>query len=163
MGNNELVPVDDEIAPHVDLTRALKLRLRHHWTFEQIAKDMGVTKQAVAQRLQRFTNLVKDPHAADQYRENEAVLLDAARLQVVTSLIDKIPDKKTTVGHLAYTFRQLFDSTRLLRDQSTANVNQLSAIIHAAAGTNPPDEVVSTTPDVVLSTSPDGDTANPAT
>lgn len=94
-----------------------------------IGRRFGVSKQVVHRRLQRFIKLLKLPAEADAYRKAEADLLDAARLEVLTHMLDPVRLSKALPNHLAYAFRQLFDSGRLLRGQSTANVGLKAELI----------------------------------
>jgi predicted DNA-binding protein YlxM (UPF0122 family) len=128
----------------IDVVKALKLRLRGN-SDTDIAKIYGVSTQAINQGLQRFTKLISSVENGKEiaaYREVEAELLDSARLEILVQMVDRAADKRNSVNNLAYAFRQLFDSSRLLRGRSTANISTLSHLVAAANAKEIPQGVV---------------------
>ncbi len=123
------IVVQDKPEPNrVNLSRALKLYFKG-MSYSEIAREQGVTPQAIWQQLKPFADIVKQPDRITAYRENEAEYLDAISMEISSNLFKKASDKKATVNNLAYAKRQVFDMRRLLRNESTANVNQLTAIV----------------------------------
>lgn len=142
---NELIhdPNEDPIEAvqgSVDVAKAMRLRLQGH-TYRSIAQRMNVTPAAVYQRLTRYNKLLQDTPAIIAYRENEAELIDAARSKLLTSIINKADDQKTSVNNAAYAFTQLNQAGRLIRNQSTANIHALSEMVERANKQNIPDVV----------------------
>src|SRR3990167_4541020 len=152
MGTDVLKPSEEHnqepesLQPLVDIGKALRLRLQGH-TFRSIADRMGVSHQAVQQRLSRYTRLTQDPNATIAYKDNEAELLDAARAKLLTSIVDKADHEKSSVNNLAYAWRNLFDGGRMLRNQSTSNIHMLSEVVERANKRNNPHDMVSATSD----------------
>ncbi len=121
--------IPDKNEPNrINLSRALKLYFKG-MSYSEIAREQGVTPQAIWQQLKPFADIVKQPDRITAYRENEAEYLDAISMEISSNLFKKASDKKATVNNLAYAKRQVFDMRRLLRNESTANVNQLTAIV----------------------------------
>lgn len=126
------------IDTRIDTGKALELRLKG-LSFAQIGKLAGgMSKQAIEQRLSKFTRLLDNPEAVSAFRQHEAELLDAVRSSLITSLADDLRVKKGKGKLSGYQkvgmYGILFDKMRLLRNESTANVSNLTAIIQAAIG-----------------------------
>lgn len=119
------------IAKTFKLETAFKLRLQG-WTYQAIADKLGCSHQNVRQHLESFLTLLKDPEIISTYRDNEADILDAARAKLIRSLIVKADDKKASVNNLAYAFTQVFQASRLIKGESTANVHGLLSIVEQA-------------------------------
>ena len=125
----------------IDTAKALKLRLQG-LSFAEIGRIAGgLSAQAIEQRLARFKRIVDNPDSIHAYRDNEAELLDGIRAQLITTLVDDISrkGKKALSGYQKVgMYGILFDKMRLLRNESTANVSNLTAIIQAATARTVP-------------------------
>ncbi len=125
------------IATSLDTGKALELRLKG-LSFSEIGRIGGLTKQAVEKRLAKFTRMLQHPEAVSAFRTHEAELLDAVRTDLITSLADDLRVKSGRHKLSGYQkvgmYGILFDKMRLLRNESTANVSNLTAIIQAAIG-----------------------------
>lgn len=128
-----------EVALGIDVAKAIELRFKG-LSFSEIGKlQGGVSPQAVQQRIARFSKFLEDPQAVTAYRDNEAQLLDGVRMELITSLVDDVRAKgkhKLSGYQKVGMYGILFDKMRLLRNESTANVSNLTAIIQAALGEN---------------------------
>lgn len=119
----------------VDLNKAFRDYQKGN-SFAQIARDQGVTRQSVRDRLQPLIEMIKDPQQVQAYRENEADLLDGVTMKLARNIAVKADDPKASVNNLAYAYTQLNNAKRLLRGQSTSNINALTSIIELAHGKN---------------------------
>jgi hypothetical protein len=98
-------------------------------SYADIAKVMGVTRQAIQQHLSPIMALIGDPAQLKAYQANKAEVLDGLQRQLAGSLVDPRKVEKANLGNVAYAMRQLNDMSRLERDQSTHNV----AVAHVDA------------------------------
>ena len=132
----------------IDVGRAFKLRMSG-LSYQEIGNALGgFSDSGICDALQSFTRLLDSPEMVNTYRENEAEVLDAVRAKLITSLADDLAVKKGKGKLSGYQkvgmYGILFDKMRLLRNESTANVSNLTAIIQAAIGAGP----AATTPSV---------------
>lgn len=125
--------LDNSRRGSLDVGKALKLRMTG-LTYEEIGERLGgFDKSSVCRALHQFTALLEHPESVKTYRENEADLLDAVRMKLITSLPNDLAVQKGKGKLSGYQkvgmYGILFDKTRLLRDQSTENVSNLTRII----------------------------------
>lgn len=112
----------DPVVNRIDVMEALKLRQVNKLTYKEIADRLGVTKQAVWERLQRVYKMIADPEEVDAYKKNRADLLAGAEMAFVSEALDPDKLKKASVNNLSYAMRQVYDIQRLETGQSTENV-----------------------------------------
>jgi len=128
-----------EVEPGIETAKALQLRLRG-LSYSEIGRIAGgLSAQAIEQRLSKFRRMIENPQAISEYRENEAELLDSVRMELITTLVDDVrrKGKRALSGYQKVgMYGILFDKMRLLRNESTANVSNLTAIIQAAIGSS---------------------------
>ena len=105
----------------VDIKRAVQLRLKG-MTYPDIAKIMGVTKQAVHKALLPLANILTKTESLPAYQANKADIIDNLQAEMARQLVDPAKIQKATLGNVAYAMRQLNDIGRLERDLSTSNV-----------------------------------------
>ncbi len=122
--------------PKVDVIAALRLRAQG-LTYVQVGKLLNITPQGVQQAVGKNGELMDNTNGQlTAYQENEATILDAIRHKLIDAIHLKIEDvneaKKLDLQRLVWAFGVLMDKGRLLRGQSTSNINQLAAIITAA-------------------------------
>ena len=110
-----------ELGHVVDIKRAVQLRLKG-MTYPDIAKIMGVTKQAVHKALLPLANILAKTEQLPAYQANKADIIDNLQAEMARCLVDPEKIKKATLGNVAYAMRQLNDIGRLERDLSTSNV-----------------------------------------
>ena len=110
-----------ELGHAVDIKRAVQLRLKG-MTYPDIAKIMGVTKQAVHKALLPLANILAKTEHLPAYQANKADIIDNLQAEMARNLVDPEKIKKATLGNVAYAMRQLNDIGRLERDLSTSNV-----------------------------------------
>ena len=116
----------------VDLAEALKLRLRKHWTYEEIANKFGVSTQYIHRVLTEFETLIPNPEVRSAFNEAKAEVLEGVQFRMISSLVDPAKMQKATLGNVAYAASKLDEMIRLERGQSTRNINVLSTIIEGA-------------------------------
>ena len=107
----------------IDVSKALTLRLKNGLSYQEIANQFNVTKQAVWARLKPFERFVGDPDSLKAYDSNRAKILNSAELRMVSELLDEDKLKSASVNNLAYAAKNLFDMRRLDQGESTANVS----------------------------------------
>lgn len=126
----------DSPRKQLDVGRALKLRLQGY-SYREIGEMLGgYADSTVCDALQGITKLLKQPELLRAYRENKAELLESVEMKLITSLPDDLDVKKgrralsgyQKVGMLGI----VFDKLRLLRNESTENIHNLTQIIQAA-------------------------------
>ena len=131
-----------------NIAKALTLRIQKHLSYRDIGKVLEVDHRTVFEGLRGFTSILEQPELIGEFREHEAELLDGVRMELVRSLADDLRVKKGKGKLSGYQkvgmYGILFDKMRLLRNESTANVSNLTAIIQAALGPI----AVTTTPSV---------------
>jgi len=115
-----------------DASKALKLRLVHKLTFEQIGAVLGVGAQAVHRRLAFFKPFTRDPDALQAYAEHKSEVSQAVEARLMASLVDEETISKASLNNRAYALKQVHEIGRLERGQSTANVGILSKVISQA-------------------------------
>jgi len=106
----------------IDVARALQLRLEKGLTYRELGRLFGVSAQAVHKALEPFRNLLEQPAAAAAYRKQETQILDGVRMALVSHMLEPEKLAKASVNNLAFAYQQVFNASRLLRDQSTANI-----------------------------------------
>jgi hypothetical protein len=109
-----------------DLAELVKMRYVQNHSYKEISKLTGLTEAIVAKRLEPFKPMMEDPDAVKQYRINEENLLDGAKALLIKGIVEQLSDEKrrktVDLSRLTYGFGILFDKTRLVKNQSTANV-----------------------------------------
>ena len=105
----------------VDIKRAVQLRLKG-MTYPDIARIMGVTKQAVHKALKPLAAILDKTEHLPAYQANKADIIDNLQAEMARQLVDPVKIQKATLGNVAYAMRQLNDIGRLERDLSTSNV-----------------------------------------
>lgn len=106
-----------------DVSDALRLRLSCKLSYAEIAKQFGVSKQAIFERLKPFEEIIKDADVVDAYEKNKASLLSSAELVLLKKILDPSTLAKGSLNNAAYTYTQLFNSNRLTTGKSTANMD----------------------------------------
>src|SRR3990167_5977788 len=137
--------------PRIDVARALKLRLQG-LSYAEIGKTLGgFAAPSVFEALVKFSKLIDQPELITAYREHEAELLDSVRLRIISSLPNDL-DRKGKRALSGYQkvgmYGILFDKMRLLRGESTNNINSLSALIVGAAKDFTRTKATDVTPDL---------------
>lgn len=115
--------IDADIAK-IDVGKALTLRIKNKLTYQQIANQFGVSKQAVQQRLSKLFELINDPDADQAYSDNRADVLNAIEREMVSQMLDSEKLKKASVNNIAYAFQQITNARRLEQGLSTQNIAQ---------------------------------------
>jgi len=118
-------PIDNK--NKIDVAKALQLRLNNKLSLEAIAKQFGVSRQAIHQSLKRFTNLIKDPEIIHAYNKNDVELLKAAEFILLSDIVDKTKRQKATQGNVAYALDKIHNIRRLKEDKSTQNIGSIHA------------------------------------
>lgn len=112
---------ESEEINRIDLSLAFKMRFVDHprKTFQQIADVFNVSRQAVQERLSRFSAIIENNKDVNIYDQNRAQLLTAVEMDLIKDFLDKDKREKATLGNIAYAFRQVNEVVRLERNQPT--------------------------------------------
>ena len=116
----------------IDLAKALKLRLVNKLTFQEIADQFKTSKQAIQQRLSRFTAICADPDILHAYQDSRPTLLSAVEEQMLQLLVDPAKTEKASLNNVAYTLTQVSQLRRLESGQSTSNMSAFVSLVIAA-------------------------------
>lgn len=127
MGKSKRLTIQDMTAPRknqtkVNITEALELRFRKHWSLKDLAEKYGVSTQRVSQQLTRFINMLKDPEVIEGYDAHKEQLLSSAEFRLLENVVNDKKLKQANLGNIAYAFKQISDANRLERGKSTSNV-----------------------------------------
>ena len=119
-----------------DMSKALKLRMTKHLSYDQIGELLGVTGPTIRTGLKDIEVLLDRPALTSAFRESEAEITDSIRLLAVQAIGEQLNDpkrrKKLDLLRLNNLYGTLFDKSRLLRGESTSNLNTLSRVIEEA-------------------------------
>jgi len=109
----------------IDLSLALKLRIRDGLTHAQIAKRFGCTREAVTQGFHRLTCLTDDPAQLEAYRQHKLGVFEASEQVLVERILRDTQHGEPSLGELARALDVVSKHVRLLQGQSTGNVGLL--------------------------------------
>jgi len=105
-------------------------------TSKDIQAAVNLGSDAVMTRIMKFLASIRNPQAIQQFRKQEAALLDRVRAQALMALDEAMSDPvrraKIYPQSLAWIYGVLYDKMRLERGESTANVSVLSALVEQA-------------------------------
>jgi hypothetical protein len=120
----------------IDVAKALRLRLEHGLSYEEIGVHLCPTnpfkKQSIKDALERFGELVKEPGLVRAYCDSRATTLGALELQLMQSLADPKAIRKASLNNRAYAFQQIHTARRLEEGKSTENVSVLAKVMGQA-------------------------------
>ena len=120
----------------IDIAKALKLRMQG-LSYAEVGQALGgFAAPSVFEALKTFSKLIENPELVQGFRDHEAELLDSVRLRIISSLptdLDRKGKKALSGYQKVGMYGILFDKTRLLRGESTVNLNSLSALVIGAA------------------------------
>ena len=131
MASTDIIPASGKL----DVAKALKYRLQG-LSYAEIGELMGFGHSSIHEALQKFSKMIERPDLIQSYRENEAELLDSVRMELISTLPDDIrrKGKGALSGYQKVgMYGILFDKMRLLKSESTVNLNSLSVLIVGAA------------------------------
>lgn len=114
--------VEEKAQGRVDVGKALELLLRG-CSYSEIGRMMNVSPQAVHKRMARFIAILDDPDIVRQFDSNMDMMLSGSMVKLLSAAVDDAKIKKSSTYQLAASFGILFDKQRLVRGQSTANVD----------------------------------------
>ena len=125
MGRKKKDSLIDKALPFrskLDVRKALTLRLKNHLSYEEIATQLGVSKQGVHQGLKPFMDALGDPRAIQAFQDNEPGLISAAKMKVYSFMIDNAVLQKASLNNLAYAYSQIDTVKRLEEGKATAHI-----------------------------------------
>lgn len=123
-------------AHRVDIIKALRMRAQGY-SYAKIGKMMNLSASSIQRAVGKIGDLLDNQDGKlSAYKEHETTILDAIRAKLINAIYDKLSDeklaKKIDIQRLVWSFGVLLDKKRLIAGESTANIQQLTAIITAA-------------------------------
>src|SRR5208283_5903762 len=103
----------------IDISKALDLRLNHNLSYSKIGKQLGVSAQAVHQRLHKFNKIIDDPEVIDAHDKNTDKLLSGGMFKVLSAALDDKKIKAASTLQLVTSYGVLFDKRRLFNNLAT--------------------------------------------
>jgi predicted DNA-binding protein YlxM (UPF0122 family) len=107
----------------INVAEAIKLRLNHNYSYQQIADHYGVSKQAVHLAIRKFAMVLDNPTSIKDFDRVRAALLTNAEAVLISQLLDSDKIKDASLNNVAYAFTQINNARRLELGQSTNNID----------------------------------------
>ena len=104
----------------IDVDQAFVLYVKHR-NYHEVARLLGVSPQAVQQRLLRHKQFAAVLNNLEVYRDSRLDLMSAAEITLIRSLIDDDAIKKAPLAARATTYGILNERRRLEEGKSTSN------------------------------------------
>jgi predicted DNA-binding protein YlxM (UPF0122 family) len=108
---------------YVNVSEALKLRLKHNLSYEELGERYGVTKQAVHQALRKFSIIIDRPESIGDFNAVRSDVLTAVEFKLIESLLDQEKHKDASLNNVAYAYQTIFHANRLEKGESTNNIS----------------------------------------
>ena len=143
----------------IDTSTALKQYI-NGYSQADIARMQGVTRQAVDQALRPFKAILSNPQSIQAFDNERDKLLSAGQAKLLVAALDGRAIKKSSTLQLASSFGILFDKQRLVRGESTDNIDVKSMVQYMMADRDKLQTRVrelNTIPDVVIEPTDRGD------
>lgn len=121
--------------PKLDVARAIRFRFERGLTYKEIGKLYGVKATTVQMALKPYKRLFGDEQAQDKattYRRTESFVVDRLKQTFAENLLDPSKIRAATIRDLGMVWSKLFEASRLLNDQSTANIGLRAQIVSDA-------------------------------
>jgi len=115
-------PKKDKYHSKIDIRTAVRLRYVKGLSYADIGRYFGVPRQSVESALSRFKGLMLSKPEIEAYEESKHLILSSVEAELTKQLTDKEKLEKASLNNVAYAFKQVFDSNRLQRGQSTSNI-----------------------------------------
>ena len=93
----------------------------------EIAKRLGVTKQAISKRLKAALAKI-DGANLQAYRNNKTDILEGLLAELLSELVNPARLQKASLNNLAYAAAQVHTILRLESNQSTANLSLAATV-----------------------------------
>jgi len=126
--NQESEPVNKSFGK-IDVSKALKLRIKNHLTYEEIAAHFGCSRQAIYEKLKTFVKYVENPEAIQAFEDNKAEILSSVEQVMISKILDEDKLQKASLNNVAYAFTQIHTANRLQRGQATSITDDVDSII----------------------------------
>jgi predicted transcriptional regulator len=109
----------------IDLDHLLKLKFQKGYDEADCARILGVSPQAVNQRLTRFKNLICEKDEIEAWNNNKKDFYTNAEIVLLNELVDSTKLEKATVNNLAYAARQVHDMRQIHEGKVTENIGYM--------------------------------------
>lgn len=116
---DRLASIPDSKLP---IGKMLNLRLKHGYSYDQLAKTFNVPRTSVYTALAPIIHLIDNPNVARGYADNRVNVLTAVEAKLVSALADSDKIKAANINNIAYAYQQINTARRLESGQSTHNV-----------------------------------------
>lgn len=104
----------------LNIQRAIKARVKGQ-SYQDIANAQGVHVTTVHQALKPIMEMIASPEQLEQYRANQAAILDTIAARTLASITED-DLQKASLLQKATTTAVLIDKSRLISGQSTQNI-----------------------------------------
>lgn len=127
--NTAIDRIVDHKRGYVDVTEAIKLRLKHNYSYQQLADRYNVSKQAVHQALRKFTAILNRPDSISTFNEIRSDVLTAVEIKLIQSLLDPDKHKSASLNNVAYAYNTIYIANRTEKGHNdNANVMLLQIV-----------------------------------
>lgn len=119
----------------INVAKAIRHKLQGK-SYQEIADNQKTSKSAIFSSIAPILKQLADPSIVDQYRKDQAQIMDGLAARTVASITDEdftkatLQQKVTSVGILT-------DKSRLIQGQAAPTVSILFNIIRSAAAGKP--------------------------
>jgi len=107
----------------IDIPKLMKLFFMRGLTKSECARELGVSVQAVDQRLDKLAHLMRPQEEIIAWDENRTDFYKSMELTLASEMLDPVKLKTASVNNLAYALRQTHDMRQLKEGLSTGNIN----------------------------------------
>ncbi len=121
-------PAFDPLTPE-EIQRAVKLRIEHNLSYNQIAKLVGRSKGAIFNHLSRLL----PTEDTDDFKKHRADIFAHTQFRLLNSVTDE-EIQKAPLGTKILAACQLYDKERLEAGKSTGNIAVLISMIEDTQG-----------------------------
>ena len=112
----------------VDITKAFDMHFSEKaMSYYEIAAYFDVEYETIRRSLAPYKKMMEKYAAGNEnaklYQEKKSMLLDAAELKMLTTVLDEGKIEDASLNNVAYTLNTIANMNRLEKGQSTANVS----------------------------------------
>jgi transcriptional regulator with XRE-family HTH domain len=135
-----------------DVAKALKLRMENKLTYQEIADQLGVSKQAIYDRLHKVSKLFNDPSIVNAIDSVAVPVMKSVQWTMLAEMLDPDRLKSASLNNIAYSFTQVNNARRLEEGQGIGidfNVNVIQTLGDKTKDLRTMLESLSSTQDVV--------------
>lgn len=119
--NADLNKADDN-PPIFNVSDAIKLRIKHNYSFQMLADHYKLKRTTIYQRLRSFSNILDNPENLISYNDIRKDLLTSAEIVLLQKIVNKQTLKGASLNNAAYAFDKI-NHARLLEEGKPTEIN----------------------------------------